>query len=224
MARAPRQPLHVTTWLTPRHPHASRPFPVGEMLADPPFGGGVVLPITATPSASSVTASSLFPRPLLSTIRFSQSFRTAAFGSVRFCSFFPYRHFLQRSPLYTIPAHGRFEQRSPSGTRLPVAALAFSQSFGTRLSLHTVAFAGFRFFHSLSHTALASFAAFAHSISHTVAFGNNRISQSSGTRLLVAAFVAHGRFRWRSPPPQPFAHGHLWRQSPLRSLLAHGRL
>ena len=63
VARAPRQPLHVTTWLAPRHPHASRPFPVGEMLADPPFKRGVVLPITATPSASSVTASSLFPHP-----------------------------------------------------------------------------------------------------------------------------------------------------------------
>ena len=61
----------------------------------------MVLLITATPSASSVAASSLFPWPLLSTIRFSQSFRTAAFGSVRFCSLFPYGHFLQRSPLYT---------------------------------------------------------------------------------------------------------------------------
>ena len=28
--------LHVTTWLTPRHLHANRPFPAGEMLADPP--------------------------------------------------------------------------------------------------------------------------------------------------------------------------------------------
>ena len=36
VARASRQPRHVTTWLTPRHPHANRPFPAGEMLADPP--------------------------------------------------------------------------------------------------------------------------------------------------------------------------------------------
>ena len=63
VARALRQPLHVTTWLAPRHLHASRPFPVGEMLADPPFKRGVVLPITVTPSASSITASSLFPHP-----------------------------------------------------------------------------------------------------------------------------------------------------------------
>ena len=30
-----RAALHVTTWLTPRHPHANRTFPAGEMLADP---------------------------------------------------------------------------------------------------------------------------------------------------------------------------------------------
>ena len=101
VARAPRQPLHVTTWLAPRHPHASRPFPVGEMLADSPFKRGVVLPITATSSASSVTASSLFPQSLLSTIRHSQSFRMASFGSVRFCSLFPYGHFFAAlAPIY----------------------------------------------------------------------------------------------------------------------------
>ena len=101
VARAPRQPLHVTMWLAPRHPPTSRPFPVGEVLADPPFKRGVVLPITATPSASSVTASSLFPRSLLSTIRLSQSFRTASSGSVRFCSLFPYGHFFAAlAPIY----------------------------------------------------------------------------------------------------------------------------
>ena len=65
---------------------------------------------------------------------------------------------------------------------------------------------------------------FAHSLSHTIAFGNNRISQSSGTWLLVAAFVAHGRFCRRSPPPQSFAHGHLRQHLPFRSFLAHGCL
>ena len=62
VARAPRQPHHVTTWLTPRHPHASRPFPIGDMLVDPPLlKGAWFCPIVATPSASSVTVSSLFP-------------------------------------------------------------------------------------------------------------------------------------------------------------------
>ena len=47
--RAPRQPRHVTTWLRPRHPHASRPFPVGEMLTSPLLKGAWSRPIIATP-------------------------------------------------------------------------------------------------------------------------------------------------------------------------------
>ena len=64
VARAPRQPHHVTTWFTPRQPHANRPFPIGEILGNlsPLFNGARFFPITI-PSASSVTASSLFPHP-----------------------------------------------------------------------------------------------------------------------------------------------------------------
>ena len=48
-----------------------------------------------------------------------------------------------------------------------------------------------------------------------VAFSNNRIPQSSSTRLLVAAFVAHGCFRQRSSPSQSSAPGRLRQHSPL---------
>ena len=62
--RAQRYPLHLMAWLTPRHLQASKPCPVGELLADPlPFKRGVVLLIIATPSTSLVTASSLFSLP-----------------------------------------------------------------------------------------------------------------------------------------------------------------
>ena len=64
VARAPRRPHHVTTWFTPRQPHANRPSPIGKILGDlsPLFNGARFFPITI-PSASSVTASSLFPHP-----------------------------------------------------------------------------------------------------------------------------------------------------------------
>ena len=39
VAWAPRRAHHVTTWSTPRHPHASRPFPIDAILADPPLKG-----------------------------------------------------------------------------------------------------------------------------------------------------------------------------------------
>ena len=34
VARAPRRSHHVTTWITPRQPHANRPFPIGEIVGD----------------------------------------------------------------------------------------------------------------------------------------------------------------------------------------------
>ena len=41
VARAPQRPHHVTTWFTPRQPHANRPLPIGEILGDlsPLFNG-----------------------------------------------------------------------------------------------------------------------------------------------------------------------------------------
>ena len=61
---APRRPHHVTTWSTPRHPDANRPFLIEAILSNPPppLKGARVFPVTAT-SSSSVTASSLFPNP-----------------------------------------------------------------------------------------------------------------------------------------------------------------
>ena len=44
-------PQHVTTWSTPRHPHANRPFPINAILADPPCHRNLII---------SVTTSSLF--------------------------------------------------------------------------------------------------------------------------------------------------------------------
>ena len=133
----------------------------------------------------------------------------------------------------TSPAHGRFEQRSPSSTRLPVAALAYSQSFGTRLSLYTVDFAGFRFFHSLSHTALASFAAF-----RTQPFAHGRFRQQSHfavfwhtaacnsfcrTRSLLPAFASSAVFRTRSSSATPAFSQSSSTRLLVEVFIAHGR-
>ena len=61
VTRAPRQPLHVTTWLAPRHPHASRPFPVGEMLADPPLKGAWFCPSPQLPQNRRSLPAACFP-------------------------------------------------------------------------------------------------------------------------------------------------------------------
>ena len=160
---------------------------------------------------------SLRPSTVFCTIRFLQSFHTrpllAAFA-------FAYFH--------TRPLLAAFAFSQSSGTKLLVTALALSQSSGTRLSSHMVTFAGAHLVRSLSHM---------------VASGNNRISQSSSTRLLVAAFVAHSCFCRRSPLSQSFhtvafgiirlfavlwhttfvAHGHFCRRSPRLRSFAHGR-
>ena len=133
---------------------------------------------------------SLRPSKVFCTIRFLQSFHTRPLLAV-----FAFAYF------HTRPLLAAFAFSQSSSTRLLVTALALSQSSGTRLSSHMITFAGVHLFHSLSHT---------------VAFGNNRISQSSGTRLLVA-FVVHSCFCRRSPLTQSFVHSRFRQHSPLHT-------
>ena len=168
------------------------------MLADPPLYkrrgsahhrnslsivGHRQQPVSTTAVEHHSLSQSFRTQPLLLAFAFAVSFHTVAFGSA--C---PYILFPHKAP--SSSAH----LSQSSGTQLPVAALAFSQPFGTRLSPHAVAFANVHLFQSFAHGARPF-----RSLSHTVAFNNNRISQSSRTRLLVAAFVAHGCFCRRSP-------------------------
>ena len=197
------------------------------MLTSPLLKRAWYRPIRATPSASSVTASRLFPsswfprpqvghhslfsfrtQPLFAAFAFAISFHTVIFSSTRPYILFPHTATLSSVHLSQSPV-----------TRLPVAALAFSQSFGTRLSSHTVAFAGVRLFHSLSHTALASFAAFrTRSLLVAIAF------RSLLVRGCLWQLLSHGRFCRRSPLSQSFAHGRLRQHSPFRSPLAYGSI
>ena len=154
VARAPRQPstrLRGSRRVT--HTRTDLSW-LARCWLTPPLKRGVVLPITATPPASSVTASSLVPRPLLSTVRFSQSFRTAAsaafafavsFHTVTFCSARPYIPFPHTAALSSarLPAHGCPSQLSPFRSllahdfrriRSPLPAFASFTVFRTRRS------------------------------------------------------------------------------------------
>ena len=194
-------------------------------------------------SSTSVTASRLFSRPPLSSIRFSQSPRTrpllAAYGFL--CS-----------PL----THGRFWQRSLfPHTALLAAAFAFLRSFpafpfavfplsaaSRQLSLHTVACC--QFSHLLNPRAGFLVAAIALSLlaygsfwgafhspftisSHAASFPSHVVPRASRFRLFLQpstfAFT-HGRLSAAFSSGSRPARGCVWQLLSFPSLLTHVRL
>ena len=172
---------------------------------------------------------------------FAVSSHTVAFGGIRFCSPLAHGHFWRRSPLYSIPAHGRFWllahdhlwqlssftvfSRTPSqasNTRSLVAAFAFSQSLRTplrRVLAHDRLWQLSPFHRLLAYLIAGS--------SHKITCGRPRLftafsrtpSQASRTQSLVAAF-AFPQSSW-APLRRLLTHDRFWQLSPCCSLLVY---